>query len=167
MLRLPRRLMTIVSALFIFLIYCVIPYWISLSSRRHGWQDGRPGLLNYVGLIAVIGSVAIVTWVLRQHSESIPQEGAKVGNPFEGPGYVITTGAYGYCRHPMHIATIAVWFGWAVFYGSVQVAIAASVILLLIAALVPTEERGIEAKLGDEYRQYKARVPRWPWQSPG
>jgi protein-S-isoprenylcysteine O-methyltransferase Ste14 len=167
MLRLPRQLMTIFSALFIFLIYVVVPYWISLSSRRHGWRDGHAGWLNDFGLIAVVGGVAIVTWVLRQHSESIPQEGAKVGNPFEGPGYVITTGAYGYCRHPMHIATIATWFGWAMFYGSVQVGAAAGIILVLITALVPTEERGIEAKLGDEYRQYKARVPRWPWQSAG
>lgn len=90
--------------------------------------------------------------------------GWRLGNPFEGQGYVLTNGPYRFCRHPMHIATTAIWFGWALFYGSVDVAIGASVILVMVVIFVPAEERGIEAKLGEEYRQYKARVPRW-WQS--
>jgi protein-S-isoprenylcysteine O-methyltransferase Ste14 len=125
---------------------------------------GHPTWINELGLVGVIGGAVLLLWVLLQHSENATN-GWKLGNPFEGQGYVLTGGPYRFCRHPMHIATTAIWFGWGVFYGSAAVAEAASVILLMIVVFVPAEERGIEAKLGEEYRQYKARVPRWPWQS--
>jgi len=32
---------------------------------------------------------------------------------------------------------------------------------LAVVTLVPAEERGIEAQLGEEYRRYMAEVPRW------
>jgi hypothetical protein len=47
----------------------------------------------------------------------------------------------------MHIATMAIWFGWALFYGSVDNLVAASLILLMVLIFVPTEERGI-SKVG-------------------
>lgn len=108
-----------------------------------------------MGLIGVMGGALVIGWVLLQHFERSP-EGMRIGNPFEGPGYVITTGPYSFSRHPMHLAGMRIWFGWALFYGSVAVAIGAALLALVMITLVPSEERGIEAELGEEYRRYGA-----------
>ncbi len=140
--------------------YCIAPYGVSLLSVRHHWQGGHPGWLNYAGLIGVAGGGLILSWVLLLHFEHSPQR-IRLGNPLQGPGYVLTTGPYSFSRHPMHIAGILIWFGWALFYGSVAVGIGTVLLSTVFAALVPSEERGIETRSGDPYRQYKSRVPRW------
>ena len=162
--QMPRWLSVIFGILFFGAIYYAAPRWLSPLSERHLWFGGHPSGINELGLVGVIGGAVLLLWVQLQHFQNAP-EGWRLGNPFEGPGYVLTGGPYRFCRHPMHIATTAIWFGWALFYGSVAVATGASIILVMIVVLAPTEERGIEATLGEEYRKYKARVPRWPWQS--
>lgn len=92
---------------------------------------------------------------------NLPKDGARVGNPFRGPGYVLARGPYSLCRQPMHVGTLSIWFGWALFYGSSAVLVGAVLILLAVVALVPAEERGMEAQLGEEYRRYMEQVPRW------
>ena len=159
--KMPRWLTWIVWAVFLPAIYAVIPYGLSLSSPRHGWRDDHPTLLNYWGLVGVTKGVAIVGWVMREHVRKIPKEGSRIGNPFRGPGYVLTQGPYALCRHPQHLGTLSIWFGWALFYGSSAVLTGAALILLAVIALVPTEERGMEAQLGDAYRRYMTEVPRW------
>ena len=162
--RMPRWLSVIFGVFFFSVIYYGAPLGLSLQSEHHLWLDGHPTWANELGLVGVIGGAVLLLWVQIQHFENAPK-GWRLGNPFEGQGYVLTSGPYRFCRHTMHIATTAIWFGWALFYGSVDIAVAASVILLMVLIFVPAEERGIEAKLGEEYRQYRARVPRRPWQS--
>ncbi len=54
------------------------------------------------------------------------------------------------------------WFGWAIFYGSIAVFIAFILWWLFFAFLqIPTEERQLEARFGEIYLKYKATVPRW------
>lgn len=153
-------MMPVVWVLLLGAVHAGAPYSLSFQGRRHLWRAGYPAPLNYVGLIGVVGGALIILWVLLQHFERSPQ-GMRMGNPFEGPGYVITAGPYGFSRHPMHLAGMAIWFGWALFYGSVAVAIGAVLLSLVFVALVPSEERGIETKLGEEYRRYRSQVPRW------
>jgi protein-S-isoprenylcysteine O-methyltransferase Ste14 len=157
----PRWLTWIVWATFFPAIYAAFPYYLSLSSLRRGWQFGHPTLINYSGFVGVATGFAIVGWVLRESFRNIPQAGSLIGNPFHGPGYVLTRGPYALCRHPMHIGTLSIWFGWATFYGSSSVLIGAIIILSAVIALVPMEERGMEAQMGEEYRRYAAAVPRW------
>jgi len=99
----PRWLTWIVWAGFLPAVYALIPYYLSLSSVRHGWQGGHPMLLNYWGLVGVTKGVAIVGWVMREHLRNIHKEGTRIGNPFQGPGYVLTRGR-------MHsVATRSTW----------------------------------------------------------
>lgn len=157
----PRWAMPILWGIFLSLFYGMLPYWISLSSRRYGWRNHRPGWLNDLSLLTVLAGVALVVWVLTEHFKTMPSQGARVGNPFEGPGYVLNKGPYALCRHPMHIGTVSIWFGWGLFYGSLAVLIGATILLLIIVTLAPSEERGMEAALGDQYRRYMDEVPRW------
>ena len=153
--------MTIIWAVMFPLLYGALPYGVSMLSRHHNWDAGHPGLLNDFGLISVASGAALLVWVMAMHFEKTPEQGARIGNPLEGPGYVLTRGPYGYCRHPMHVAGILIMSGWTIFYGSIAVLIAATILTLTFVTLAPSEERGIEATLGEEYRRYKAQVPRW------
>lgn len=55
----------------------------------------------------------------------------------------------------------AISFGWALLYGSVPVSVGLLIVGTGMGALAPQEERALEARFGEKYRQYKAEVPRW------
>ena len=60
------------------------------------------------------------------------------------------------------MAALILWLGWTLFYGSMAVLIGVVVgCLLMNFIIVPYEERCLEARFGDTYRQYKRTVPRW------
>jgi protein-S-isoprenylcysteine O-methyltransferase Ste14 len=62
----------------------------------------------------------------------------------------------------MYLSELALLLGWAIFYGSMSVLIAlliAFVVFNFVA--VPLEERALERRFGETYRQYKSNVPRW------
>jgi protein-S-isoprenylcysteine O-methyltransferase Ste14 len=77
------------------------------------------------------------------------------------PAFLITGGPYAISRHPMYVGELALWLGWAILYGSIPVLIGFAVLGTVVALLAPREERALEAKFGDVYRQYNGRVPRW------
>ena len=81
--------------------------------------------------------------------------------PLSGSGYVLIKGLYGFCCHPMHLGTLSIWFGWALFYGSSAVLTGAVIILAAVIILVPSEERGMLEQIGEPYRRYMEEVPRW------
>jgi protein-S-isoprenylcysteine O-methyltransferase Ste14 len=74
----------------------------------------------------------------------------------------LTDGPYRYSRNPAYLALLIIWFGWAVFYGSLLVLAGLSFCWLILNFLViPREERGLEARHKEHYRQYIKSVPRW------
>ena len=77
------------------------------------------------------------------------------------PAILMTGGPYAFSRHPMYVGELALWLGWAVLYGSIPVLIGFAVLAAVVGLLAPREERALEAKFGEVYRRYKARVPRW------
>src|SRR5262249_51986248 len=77
------------------------------------------------------------------------------------PKILMTRGPYAYSRHPMYLAELGLWFGWAVLFGSFIVLAGFMVLCVVVSILAPREERALEAKFGEQYRLYRARVPRW------
>jgi protein-S-isoprenylcysteine O-methyltransferase Ste14 len=77
-------------------------------------------------------------------------------------GPLVTTGPFALTRNPLYIGNIALWTGFAVVARLLW--LAPIVVVLLAAeyhAIVRWEERLLESRLGDAYRDYVARVPRW------
>ena len=75
---------------------------------------------------------------------------------------LITHGPFAFSRNPMFLSAQIILLGWSVFYGSVLIFLATLAGWALANTFkVPQEERGLEARFGEAYRQYKARVPRW------
>lgn len=83
-------------------------------------------------------------------------------------GPLVATGPFARLRNPLYLGNIALWVGFAASAGLARLI---PPIVLLLAfeyhAIVRWEERLLEARLGDSYREYAARVPRWmPLASP-
>lgn len=75
---------------------------------------------------------------------------------------LVTAGPYGHVRNPMMWGVGAILVGLALWLGSVGLWIGFLLFLLFVSFFVPYyEERDMERRFGEEYRDYCRRVPRW------
>jgi protein-S-isoprenylcysteine O-methyltransferase Ste14 len=154
----PRWVSPIIGAVGIGVVHILFPWGISLLSTRYGLVDGRPGLWNWPALILVVAGLACVIWCFGLHFLAAPQ-----GWVWERtPEYMLIKGPYRYTRNPMYLFELVLWLGWALFYGSVAVFFALVIIgAVFTFIMVPSEERRLDERFGERYRQYKQTVPRW------
>jgi len=77
-------------------------------------------------------------------------------------GPLIDTGPFGLIRNPLYVGNILLWLGFAL---SARLPWVAPIIVALLAfeyhAIVRWEESLLASRMGDPYRDYMARVPRW------
>jgi protein-S-isoprenylcysteine O-methyltransferase Ste14 len=141
----------------------VVPQLVSLLTARHGWVEGRPGIWNVGGLLLVILGSALLIAVFATHFGRIPKRVTiELRAPWQfTPPYVVANGPYRFTRHPMYVAILALWFGWALFYGSGAVMGGCLILLIAINLVARREERALEMRFGDAYRHYRTAVPRW------
>jgi protein-S-isoprenylcysteine O-methyltransferase Ste14 len=77
-------------------------------------------------------------------------------------GPLVESGPFGLLRNPLYVGNIALWAGFALAARLVWLAPVILVVLgLEYHAIVRWEEGLLESRLGDGYRAYAARVPRW------
>jgi protein-S-isoprenylcysteine O-methyltransferase Ste14 len=82
--------------------------------------------------------------------------------PWDASNALVTGGPYRYTRNPMYLGLAALVLSAAGFSGSLWPALTLpiSIVLVVVFAIRP-EERYLEARFGDAYRAYRARVRRW------
>ena len=77
-------------------------------------------------------------------------------------GPLVATGPFALIRNPLYVGNILIWVGFAL---SARLIWLAPLIVLLLGAeyhaIVRWEESLLVSRLGDAYRDYAARVPRW------
>ena len=77
-------------------------------------------------------------------------------------GPLIATGPFAFVRNPLYLANIALWAGFA---AAARLPWLAPIIVVVLGAayhaIVRWEEALLETRLGEAYREYAARVPRW------
>lgn len=84
--------------------------------------------------------------------------------PWKPVSALVTGGIFNWLRNPMYV-------GLTLFLVALSMALASDWMLVMTIAfvlvihfgVVKREERYLEAKFGDAYRAYKARVPRYGW----
>jgi len=140
------------------LVHAGIPWALSLLTPRFGWIDGRPAAWNLLGLIPVALATILLIWLMILHFSRIPKR-VKLERT---PTYLLTRGPYKFSRNPMYIAELALWLGWAILYGSIIVLVGLLIMgPAMNSRVIAREERDLEARFGDAYREYKKQVPRW------
>jgi protein-S-isoprenylcysteine O-methyltransferase Ste14 len=154
----PRWLTPIYFALVLPLALVVAPWGLSRLSPRYGWEAGHPGLVNQFPLALVLIGISCVIWIIALHWVEAPE-----GWDFERtPKYLLIRGPYKFSRNPSYLSLLVVLLGWMLFYGSFAIFVAIVIVWgLLNHVVVPMEERDLEARFGEAYRQYKNTVRRW------
>jgi protein-S-isoprenylcysteine O-methyltransferase Ste14 len=108
-----------------------------------------------VGLVLTVSGEAIRLWAVH-HIGAISRTRS------ERLGPLVDSGPFALVRNPLYIGNILLWVGFTVTAGLLWMA---PIVLILLAleyhAIVRWEEQLLESRLGEAYRQYVSRVPRW------
>lgn len=134
----------------------LVPWWIS------HWRVGPP----FLGLPAlrVLGGVLTAAGIagLLDSFARFALQGIGTPAPVYPTRHLVVTGLYCYVRNPMYVAVILAIAGQAVLFGNWWLLIYAGIVWTVAHAfIVLYEEPTLTATFGDEYRRYRARVPRW------
>ena len=83
-------------------------------------------------------------------------------NPWKPALHLTTAGIYRYVRNPMYVGMLVIAAGLGVAFASDwTLVMVPPVAFVMHFGVVVREERYLEAKFGEPYRQYKARAARW------
>ncbi len=133
-----------------------LAYGLELLLPPGFFEGGWPqrGLLVGALLLAAFALGGTCFRLHRRHGTSV--------EPFEPTTALVTGGPYRFSRNPLYVAQLLGFAGFALLAGSVWMAGFLPLVALVLhyGAVLP-EERYLEAKFGDEYRRYQARVRRW------
>jgi len=111
-------------------------------------------MLGALPLLAGIALNLVADADLKKHGTTV--------KPFEESASLVTTGAYRVCRHPMYVGFVMILVGLGVLLGSATpFLVVPPFVALMGVAFVRVEERMMEARFGDAWRAYKAKVGRW------
>jgi protein-S-isoprenylcysteine O-methyltransferase Ste14 len=136
-----------------FLLLGIAADWLLALALVHGDQTPR-----WVGGGALL-ALAIVLMALGVANFT------RAGTPVptrETTRALVTTGVHGVSRNPLYISLFLFYAGLALLANSLSALVLLLPLALVIRyGVVAREERYLERKFGDAYRDYKARVPRW------
>jgi protein-S-isoprenylcysteine O-methyltransferase Ste14 len=72
---------------------------------------------------------------------------------------LITTGIRSRVRHPIYLGHLCEIVGWCVGTGLIALYLLAAFAVITGAVMIRMEDRELEARFGEAYREYRARVP--------
>jgi protein-S-isoprenylcysteine O-methyltransferase Ste14 len=125
------------------------------------WPLAWPGVddsaARSVGLALGGGGVLLAGWA----AWTLYRAGTTI-MPHRASDALVTTGPFARLRNPIYVADVMILFGVAELTKNIWFVIGAAVFAVLVTflAILP-EERHLEARFGDAYRDYKARSRRW------
>jgi protein-S-isoprenylcysteine O-methyltransferase Ste14 len=113
-------------------------------------------LRRAAGSVALAAGCAINVWGL------VERQRRTVGEfELERPQSLVTTGPYAYSRHPMYVGWWLIHLGVGLLRGSAWVAATVPAATLVEHLGVLAEERALASEFGDEFAEYRGRVPRY------
>jgi len=152
-----------------FMVVVVIPRWLlrgwALSDTY--WAVGTPVELigRVAGVLIFLAGFSLFAWCVSLF--------ARIGEgtlaPWDPTRRLVAVGPYRYVRNPMITGVVTMLAGEAVFHGSRVLATwGATFVFINYVFFLIFEEPDLESRFGEDYRRYKANVPRWiprrtPW----
>ncbi len=138
----------------------VIPWAISFITTRYGWAGNHPSTVNLFGLFPIITGGACLIWVFALGCTYFAEAPDRIELDWK-PKLLMMRGPYAFSRNPMYVAELALWVGWAIFFGSVAVLFGSIILCAVIRLVVAREERDLKSQFNSEYCEYMTAVPRW------
>ena len=155
---LPGNALVVVPALIL---------WLT-SATAYDWAFSYPDTLRFWLSLAPI---AAGLYLMARTMTLFVRIGKGTPAPWDPPQNLVVTGVYRRVRNPMVSGVISVVLGEALIFGSLPLLGWAMLFIAANAIYIPLfEEPGLEERFGDDFRRYKANVPRWiprlkPWEN--
>jgi len=131
-----------------------LPVAAAILVLRTGQAPPSPGLLA-AGISVTVAGELLRLWAVHYIGVISRTRSDRLGP-------LVASGPFAIVRNPLYVGNIAIWVGFAL---AARLIWLAPVILVVLAAeyhaIVRWEEHLLESRLGDAYRAYAARVPRW------
>jgi protein-S-isoprenylcysteine O-methyltransferase Ste14 len=109
------------------------------------------------GIILILAGGGLLAAALRRFRAA----GTHV-SPTQPATALVVTGIYRFTRNPMYVGLSLVYAGIALLADSlVTLLLLAPLLAVIRYGVIAREERYMEAKFGNAYRDYRARVRRW------
>lgn len=126
--------------------------------------DGLRDLLGLVPRLAIGAALIAGGMLLALSAQRIFRRIGTPVEPWKPSLRLAAAGPYAYTRNPMYVGFVLFAAGLGVALGSLwTLALLIPAALVLHYGVVRREERYLEQKFGDDYRAFKARVPRYLW----
>jgi len=152
-----------------FLVVVGVPWWLlsTFDAADSRWSGNTLilWLSRAIGTVVILLGLALFSWCVSLF--------ARVGQgtlaPWDATRNLVAIGPYRFVRNPMISGVALTLLGQALLFGSWAVGIwAGTFVGINHVYFVLMEEPGLEKRFGENYRRYKANVPRWfprrrPW----
>ena len=117
----------------------------------------RAAPLRILGTGVIVISVSIAIWAVSTFGRI-----GTTPNPAGGTTALVSEGPYRFSRNPMYLGLVLLTTGVALVFDALWPLLFLPFVVLVVRAnVVLPEERYLESKFGQPYRDYKARVRRW------
>ena len=116
-----------------------------------------PVIARLLGLM-----ILILSWVLARSAEAAMTRAGTTIRPDEPTLAIVTDGPFRVTRNPLYLAAAGLYVGIALLFNALwPLVLLLPMLVILDWGVVRREERYLEAKFGESYREYRARVRRW------
>lgn len=141
---------------FLYLITVIYFAWFAimpLDARRFEWTKNFPLWLEALGAIMLFISSFFMFRSLADNTFTSPL----IRIQKERNQYVVSTGVYGFVRHPMYLGVISMFIGVPMLLGSYYGTLIGVLLSFLFVIRILGEEKMLEAEL-EGYIEYKNKV---------
>lgn len=130
-------------------------WWLDRHVMALAVGDGATArVLGWVWLGAGLVLFAWTLWTFHRHRTTV--------NPYGGASALCTGGPFAFSRNPIYLGDWLILVGVSLLLNTLwPLAFAPLIWATIRYGVIRHEEAHLEAKFGDAYRAYKARVRRW------
>lgn len=168
-----RRMLSSLIVPFIVLVAVPTVILVLTDPLNRSWAVKPPQsvIVTVSGLVFVVLGLTLFVVTVRLFS----QHGDGSIMPWDSTQHLVVQGVYRHVRNPMHTGVFLVLLGEGLLLRLTPLLVLVAAVVVLHLFYIPlSEERGLEKRFGEAYREYKRNVPRWiprwtPWEpeSPG